>query len=150
MTFTSSIDIYTRQIVAELLSVQITRPEYVSCPCPKCREGQVRLYPKAAKCSDPDCALLLFRNINGRTLTDEEGAAARSFGGGKTPYLKFISRKSGKPYLAALSLDEYALALEFKEKRDNSRCDAKLRNNSGDNPLDGYPNGLLSPSEYRF
>ena len=35
VTFTSSIDIYTRQIVAELLSVQITRPEYVSCPCPK-------------------------------------------------------------------------------------------------------------------
>ena len=115
MTFTSSIDIYTRQIVSELLAVQITRPEYVSCPCPKCHEGQVRLYPKAAKCSDPDCALLLFRNINGRTLTDEE--LLTILGGGKTPYLKFISRKSGKSYLAALSLDEeYALALEFKEK----------------------------------
>ena len=115
VTFTSSIDIYTRQIVSELLAVQITRPEYVSCPCPKCHEGQVRLYPKAAKCSDPDCALLLFRNINGRTLTDEE--LLTILGGGKTPYLKFISRRSGKPYLAALSLDEeYALALEFKEK----------------------------------
>ena len=120
VTFTSSIDIYTRQIVAELLAVQITRPEYVSCPCPKCHDGQVRLYPKVAKCSDPDCALLLFRNINGRTLTDEE--LLTILGGGRTPHLKFVSRKSGKPYLAALSLDEeYALKFEFQEKKGNQQ-----------------------------
>lgn len=114
VTFASSIDIYTRQIVAELLSVQISRPEYVSYPCPKCHKGQVRLYPKVAKCSDPDCALLLFRNINGRTLTDEE--LLTILGGGKTPYLKFISRKNGKPYWAALLLDEdFSLKLEFKD-----------------------------------
>ncbi|MEQ3031701.1 topoisomerase C-terminal repeat-containing protein [Alistipes indistinctus] len=80
----------------------------------------MRLYPKAAKCSDPDCALLLFRNINGRTLTDEE--LLTILGGGKTPYLKFVSRKSGKPYMAALSLDEeYALKFEFQEKEETNK-----------------------------
>ena len=41
--------------------------------------------------------------------------------GNKTPYLKFVSKKSGKPYQAALLLDEeYAVKLDFKERKTNN------------------------------
>lgn len=115
VTFSNNIEAYTRQIVGELLSVEFTQHQYASCPCPKCHSGQVHLFAKLAKCDNSDCGLKVFRQINGVMLTDRHLLTMLS--GKKSPYIKFVSRKSGKIYLAALSLDEeYGVKFNFKDK----------------------------------
>ena len=119
VTFSNSIDAYARQIVSELLSAQISPRQFAHCVCPKCHSGQVHLFAKVAKCDNPDCGLTVLRQFNAVTLTDEYLLAMLS--GNKTPYLKFVSKKSGKSYRAALLLDEeYAVKLDFKERKTNN------------------------------
>ena len=71
VTFSNTIEAYTRQMVGELLNAEFPQPKYVSCPCPKCHTGQVRLLDKLAKCDNPDCGLKVFRQINGVILSDD-------------------------------------------------------------------------------
>ena len=54
-TFRKGIEVYTRQITAELLSVQLSVATGETCPCPKCGSGRILFYPKVAKCSNVDC-----------------------------------------------------------------------------------------------
>ena len=118
VTFSSSIDAYTRQIVSELLAAQISPWQFAHCVCPKCHSGQVHLFAKVAKCDNPDCGLTVFRQFNAVMLSDEYLLAILN--GHKTPYLKFVSRKTKKPYQASLFLDdEYAVKLDFKERKPN-------------------------------
>lgn len=115
VTFSNNIEAYTRQIVGELLSVEFSPHQYACCPCPKCHSGQVYLFAKVAKCDNSDCGLKVFRQINGVMLTNEHLLAMLRCK--KTPYIKFVSRKSGKTYLAALALDEeYGVKFNFKDK----------------------------------
>ena len=54
------------QIVSELLKLKLNHPELPHCSCPKCGTGIVTVYNKVAKCNDPACAFILFRQFNGR------------------------------------------------------------------------------------
>lgn len=113
-TFKNSIETYVKQITSELLHIKIERKAYPQCTCPRCK-GTMSLYDKIAKCSNPACSLVVFRLVNKVRLSDEQ--LLTIIAGGKTPYLKFTS-KTGKPYQAALSLDEdYVVEFNFKERR---------------------------------
>jgi DNA topoisomerase-3 len=43
-----------------------------TCPCPKYKTGTVTLFPKVAKCNNPNCDLLVFRTIAKKELTDAQ------------------------------------------------------------------------------
>lgn len=63
----------------------------------------MQFYGKVVRCDNPDCALPVFRQIAGRTLTDAEmtGLLAK----GKTDILSGFKSKQGKPFSAAVAFD---------------------------------------------
>lgn len=69
--FHRDIEVYTTQITTELLDSKIeggNTPE--NCLCPKCKNGQVILYRKVAKCNNESCGLTVFRNKLEKERTD--------------------------------------------------------------------------------
>lgn len=62
--FIQKIEEYARQIVEELSEVRFEHPEPPRHRCPKCGMETLTLHRKVARCSDPDCAFLLFRMFN--------------------------------------------------------------------------------------
>ena len=115
-TFRKGIEVYTRQITAELLSVQLSVATGETCPCPKCGSGRILFYPKVAKCSNVDCTFTVFRNKCDKQLTDKqivELATKR-----KTGLIKGFKGKNGKAFDASLVLDgEFNVAFSFPEKK---------------------------------
>lgn len=111
--FIQKVEEYARQIVEELLKVRFEHPEPPRYRCPKCGMETLTLHRKVARCSDPDCAFLLFRVFNGRELTDEEMLCLLQ--GKNTDFLSFVSRK-GRPYEASLKMDEnYRIEMTFRD-----------------------------------
>ena len=47
-TFRKGIEVYTRQITAELLDVRLSLASDGNCICPKCKTGRILFYPKVA------------------------------------------------------------------------------------------------------
>lgn len=114
-TFTENINSYARQITSELLALKLDRPDLPHCRCPKCGAETITIFNKVAKCSDPDCAFLLFRTFNGRELTDNQMLLLLQ--GKRTGFLKFTSKK-GKKYEASLELDDnYRIDITFKDNK---------------------------------
>ena len=115
-TFRKGIEVYTRQITAELLSVQLSVATGETCPCPKCGSGRILFYPKVAKCSNVDCTLTIFRNKCDKQLSDKqivELATKR-----KTGLIKGFKGKNGKAFDASLVLDEqFNIGFSFPEKK---------------------------------
>ena len=115
-TFRKGIEVYTRQITAELLSVQLSVATGETCPFPKCGSGRILFYPKVAKCSNVDCTFTVFRNKCDKQLTDKqivELATKR-----KTGLIKGFKGKNGKAFDASLVLDgEFNVAFSFPEKK---------------------------------
>ena len=115
-TFRKGIEVYTRQITAELLSVQLSVATGETCPCPKCGSGRILFYPKVAKCSNVDCTFTVFRNKCDKQLTDKqivELATKR-----KTGLIKGFKGKNGKAFDASLVLDEqFNVGFSFPEKK---------------------------------
>ena len=115
-TFRKGIEVYTRQITAELLSVQLSVATGETCPCPKCGSGRILFYPKVAKCSNVDCTFTVFRNKCDKQLTDKqivELATKR-----KTGLIKGFKGKNGKAFDASLVLDgEFNVAFSFPKKK---------------------------------
>jgi DNA topoisomerase-3 len=62
--FGVAIEVYTRQITAELLETKIEIADGNTCICPKCKTVRVRFYPKVAKCPDEKCGLVVFRSVS--------------------------------------------------------------------------------------
>lgn len=71
-TFRKGIEVYARQITAELLDVQLSFASGSGCICPKCKTGRILFYPKVAKCSNVDCSVTIFRNKSDKQLTDKQ------------------------------------------------------------------------------
>ena len=116
-TFHRSIEVYAAQITTELLEKKIeggnTRE---SCPCPKCKNGQVVIFQKVAKCNNEACGLTVFRNKSGKDLTD--GQLKDLLTKGKTGTIKGFKSKENKPFDAAVAFDaEYKAIFQF----DNSK-----------------------------
>ena len=117
-TFHRGIEIYAAQITTELLGTKIEGGgnQRESCPCPKCKNGQVVFYQKVAKCQNEACGLTVFRNKSGKDLTD--GQLKDLLTKGKTGTIKGFKSKENKPFDAAVAFDaEYKTVFQF----DNSK-----------------------------
>lgn len=57
-TFHKAIEVYASQITAELLDMTFEQQDNrQSCPCPKCKSGNVVIYRKVAKCQNANVAI---------------------------------------------------------------------------------------------
>ena len=102
--FIRDIESYTRKITTELLaSDKLFGHKASGCACPKCGTGTMQFYGKVVRCDNPDCALPVFRQIAGRTLTDTEMTGLLA--NGKTGVLSGFKSKQGKPFSAAVAFD---------------------------------------------
>ena len=102
--FLRDIESYARKITTELLaSDKIFGHKASGCTCPKCGTGTMQFYGKVVRCDNPDCALPVFRQIAGRTLTDSE--MNDLLANGKTGVLGGFKSKQGKPFSAAVAFD---------------------------------------------
>jgi DNA topoisomerase-3 len=114
-TFGKAIEVYTRQITAELLETKIEVADDNACICPKCKTARIRFSPKVAKCTDPNCGLVVFRNISEKELSDKQ--VLELLTRGKTAVINGFKSKAGKAFAAALKFDEnYRVVFEFSEK----------------------------------
>lgn len=120
-TFHKGIEIYAAQITAELLESKIEGAnQQESCPCPKCKNGQVTLFQKVAKCNDESCGLIVFRNKSGKDLTD--GQLKDLLTKGKTGTIKGFRSKENKPFDAAVTFDaEYKTVFQFDNSKKRKR-----------------------------
>ena len=102
--FIRDIESYTRKITTDLLaSDKIFGHKASGCACPKCGKGTMQVYGKVVRCDNPDCALPVFRQIAGRTLTDAE--MNDLLAKGKTEVLSGFKSRQGKPFSAAVTFD---------------------------------------------
>ena len=102
--FLRDIESYTRKITTELLACdKIFGHKASDCTCPKCGTGTMQFYGKVVRCDNQDCALPVFRQIAGRTLTDAE--MNDLLANGKTGVLSGFKSKQGKPFSAAVAFD---------------------------------------------
>ena len=115
-TFHKGIEVYAAQITTELLESKIEGGnQRESCPCPKCKNGQVIFFQKVAKCNKEDCGLTAFRNKSGKDLTD--GQLKDLLTKGKTGTIKGFKSKENKPFDAAVAFDaEYKTVFSFPPK----------------------------------
>ena len=115
--FLRDIEGYTRKITTELLACdKIFGHKASGCACPKCGTGTMQFYGKVVRCDNPDCALPVFRQIAGRTLTDTE--MTDLLANGKTGVLSGFKSKQGKPFSAAVAFDaDFNTVFEFPEAK---------------------------------
>lgn len=115
--FMRDIESYTRKITTDLLACdRIFGHKASGCTCPKCGTGTMQFYGKVVRCDNPDCLLPVFRQIAGKTLTDEEMTSLLTEG--KTAMLGGFKSKQGKPFSAAVTFDaEFNTKLVFAESK---------------------------------
>ncbi|SBW05524.1 conserved hypothetical protein [uncultured Dysgonomonas sp.] len=122
VTFHKGIEIYASQITTELLSTTIERTDNRNtCPCPKCKNGQMVFYPKVVKCKNENCGLTVFRSIAKKELTD--GQLTDLLMNGKTALIKgFVSSKTGSTFDAIVKFDaDYKTVFEFPSRKGDSK-----------------------------
>lgn len=121
-TFHKGIEVYISQITAELLGMTFERQDNrQSCPCPKCKSGNVVIYQKVAKCQNETCGLTVWRSIAKKELTD--GQLTDLLNSGQTAFIKgFVSSKTGNTFEAAVKFDaDYKTVFEFPQKKVGSK-----------------------------
>lgn len=121
-TFHKGIEVYASQITAELLGMTFERQDNrQSCPCPKCKSGNVIIYQKVAKCQNENCGLTVWRSIAKKELTD--GQLTDLLNSGQTAVIKgFVSSKTGSTFEAAVKFDaDYKTVFEFPQKKVGSK-----------------------------
>jgi len=122
-TFKRAIEAYTRQITNELLNSSIN-PSFGGgkgeAVCPKCKKTQLRFYPKTVKCPDDNCGFVVFRSKGERQLTDSQ--ITELISKGKTGTIRGFKNKEGKPFDAALKMDEnFKICFDFSENKTAKR-----------------------------
>jgi len=120
-TFHKAIEVYAAQITTELLESKIEGGnQRENCSCPKCKNGQVTIYQKVAKCNNEGCGLTVFRNKSGKDLTD--GQLKDLFTKGKTGIIKGFKSKENKPFDASVAFDnEYKVIFQFDNSKKKKR-----------------------------
>jgi len=124
-TFHRGIEVYASQITSELLESKIEggANKRENTPCPKCKNGQVTIYQKVAKCGNEDCGLIIFRNKSSKELT--EGQIKDLLTKGKTGVIKGFKSKENKSFDAAIAFDsDYKVTFVFdssKKKKNNRK-----------------------------
>jgi DNA topoisomerase-3 len=115
-TFLRAIEIHTVQITAELLDTKISTVGTSQCLCPKCKSSEMLFYDKVVKCSNKECALLVYRNRSEKQLTDSQIIALLTTG--KTDIINGFKSKDGKSFEASLTFDaEFHVVFEYVQKK---------------------------------
>lgn len=120
-TFHRGIEVYATQITTELLQSKIEGGnQRESCPCPKCKNGQVTIYQKVAKCNNESCGFTVFRSKSGKDLTN--GQLKDLLTKGRTETIKGFKSKENKPFDAAVAFDaEYKVIFQFDNSKKKKR-----------------------------
>lgn len=104
-TFRKGIEAYTSQITSELLTCdKLFTHKETECLCPKCKTGTMQFFGKVVRCNNPSCVFPVFRQIAGKTMTDQDLLELLTTG--KTGVIKGFNSKQGKPFSAAIAFDE--------------------------------------------
>jgi len=119
-TFQKAIETHTRQITEEILACKIQIVNQETCPCPKCKTGQMQFFSKVVKCNNQDCALPVFKTIAGKQLSDKQ--IRELLEKGKTGIIKGLTSKSGKSFDASLIFDEtFKVIFSFPENGNQNK-----------------------------
>ena len=102
-TFIKAIEVYTRQVTEEVLSLKFPQLSGSTITCPKCGTGKVIIRHKLAKCDNEKCGLLVFRKFLNKELTDQH--LEQLFSSGSTKLIKGFKGKKGNTFDAMLSFD---------------------------------------------
>lgn len=118
--FMRDIEDYTRKITTELLACdKIFGHKDSGCCCPKCGNGNMQFYGKVVRCDNAECALPVFRQIAGKTLSDAE--MTELLKNGQTKLLNGFRSKQGKPFSAIVAFDgDFNTVFEFPEEKKKS------------------------------
>ena len=120
-TFLKDIEIHTRQVTEEILSIDFKSEAGTGkIICPKCGHGNILIYNKIAKCSNQDCNLFVFRNILNKTLT--EAQLKLIFTNKRTPLIKGFKNRDDKTFNASVVLtDDFSLKLDYSNTSEKKR-----------------------------
>lgn len=106
---------YTAQICEELLKLSPPQKSYPSYHCPKCGKESVGIYAKIAKCRSEGCDFVIFREVCGTFLSDDNLRDLITTK--RTPILKGLVSKAGKKFNARLVLgNDFKTTFEFEDK----------------------------------
>jgi len=104
-TFRKGIEAYTSQITSELLTCdKLFTHKETECLCPKCKTGTMQFFGKVVRCNNPSCVFPVFRQIAGKTMTDQDLLELLTTG--KTGVIKGFNSKQGKAFNAVVAFDE--------------------------------------------
>lgn len=125
-TFRASIEAYTRQVTAEILALRLGESVPGSLPCPKCKTGRVTLHRKIARCHNPNCGLVVFRQFLNKTLTD--GQVGQLLTEGRTEPIPGFEGKQKKTFEARIVFDgKFNTEFQFPDKPKTSGKGAKAK-----------------------
>ena len=103
--FTHDIEVYTREITAELLGCdKLFSHKESGCQCPKCKQGTMQFFGKVVRCSNKECGMPVFKQVAGKLLSNADITDLLTKG--KTKTLNGFTSKQGKPFSAAIAFDE--------------------------------------------
>jgi DNA topoisomerase-3 len=104
-TFRKGIEAYTTQITSELLTCdKLFTHKETECLCPKCKKGTMQFFGKVVRCNNSSCVFPVFRQIAGKTMTDQDLLELLTTG--KTGVIKGFNSKQGKTFNAVVAFDE--------------------------------------------
>ena len=126
-SFRRDIEVYTAQIVAELLAATLdVAPSGEQCACPKCKKSRILFFDKVAKCADVDCGFTLFRNKGGKVLTDKQIVGLVTTG--RTPLVKGFRNREGRSFDAALVLNpDFTIGYSFPDRKPQGEKSGRKR-----------------------
>ena len=126
-SFRRDIEVYTAQIVAELLSATLdVAPSGEQCTCPKCKKSRILFFDKVAKCAGVDCGFTLFRNKGGKVLTDKQIVGLVTTG--RTPLVKGFRNREGRSFDAALVLNpDFTVGYSFPDRKPQGEKSGRKR-----------------------
>lgn len=117
-SFLKAIKVYTKQVTAEVLSLNFPQTSSGTIPCPKCGNGRIIIRHKLAKCDSEKCGLLVFRRFLNKELTDQH--LEQLFSSGKTKLIKGFKGKRSDSFDAKLAFDKnFNLTFSFPPKKSN-------------------------------
>lgn len=118
---------YTKEVVGELLALEdrFEHTKEKGIVCPKCGSGRVHLYNKVAKCDNPECSMVIFRQKAGKNLTDDQ--LTQLLTERKTELIKGFTSKQGKKFDANVALDDSYNPIFVFEERENKTKKSKSR-----------------------
>ena len=120
-TFRKGIEAYTSQITSELLTCdKLFTHKETECLCPKCKTGTMQFFGKVVRCNNPSCVFPVFRQIAGKTMTDQDLLELLTTG--KTGVIKGFNSKQGKAFNAVVAFDEeFHTKFIFPDLKTNDR-----------------------------